>query len=48
MNVEYTGRHYEITPNVRKELETGLNKIRKILGDKFENQGRTGGREAPS
>jgi len=38
MNVEYTGRHYEITPNVRKELETGLNKIRKILGDKFETK----------
>ena len=38
MNVEYTGRHYEITPNVRKEVETGLNKIRKILGDKFETK----------
>ena len=38
MNVEYTGRQYEITPNVRKEVETGLNKIRKILGDKFETK----------
>jgi len=38
MNVEYTGRHYEITPNVRKEIETGLNKIRKILGDRFETK----------
>ncbi len=38
MNVEYTGRHYEITPIIRKEVETGLNKIRKILGDKFESK----------
>ena len=36
MNVEYTGRQYEITPIIRKEVETGLNKIRKLLGDKFE------------
>jgi ribosome hibernation promoting factor len=35
MNVEYTGRQYEITPAIRKEVETGLTKIRKILGDKF-------------
>ncbi len=38
MNVEYTGRHYEITPIIRKEIETGLNKIRKILGDRFETK----------
>jgi putative sigma-54 modulation protein len=38
MNVEYTGRQYEITPAIRKEVETGLNKIRKILGDKFETK----------
>ena len=38
MNVEYTGRQYEITPIIRKEVETGLNKIRKILGDKFETK----------
>ncbi len=36
MNVEYTGRHYEVTPAIRKEVEIGLNKIRKILGDRFE------------
>ncbi len=36
MNVEYTGRHYEITPTIRKEVETGLAKIRKMLGDRFE------------
>jgi putative sigma-54 modulation protein len=38
MNVEYTGRHYEVTPAVRKNIETGLTKIRKILGDKFETK----------
>ena len=38
MNVEYTGRQYEITPIIRKEVETGLNKIRKLLGDKFETK----------
>jgi len=36
MNVEYTGRHYEVTPAIRKEVETSLAKIRKILGDRFE------------
>src|ERR1700685_2440200 len=35
MNVEYTGRHYEVTPAIRKEVESGLVKIRKILGNKF-------------
>jgi len=38
MNVEYTGRHYEVTSTIRKEVETGLTKIRKILGDKFETK----------
>jgi putative sigma-54 modulation protein len=38
MNVEYTGRQYQIPSNIRKEVETGLNKIRKILGDKFETK----------
>jgi putative sigma-54 modulation protein len=38
MNVEYTARKYKITPTVRKEVETGLNKIRKILGDRFESK----------
>ena len=38
MNVEYTGRHYEVTSNIRKEVETGLAKIRKILRDKFETK----------
>jgi len=38
MNVEYTGRHYEVTPAIRKEVETGLAKIRKILGDRFDTK----------
>ena len=38
MNVEYTGRHYEVTLAIRKEVETGLTKIRKILGDRFETK----------
>lgn len=36
MKVEYTGRHYEITPINRKDVEAGLIKIRKILRDKFD------------
>jgi putative sigma-54 modulation protein len=36
VNVEYTGRHYEVTSAIRKEVELGLGKIRKILGDLFE------------
>src|SRR5258706_7877356 len=36
MNVKYTGRHYVVTPAIRKEVETGLTKIRKILGDRFD------------
>jgi len=38
MNVEYTGRHYEVTPAIRSEVETGLTKIRKILGDRFQTK----------
>jgi putative sigma-54 modulation protein len=38
MNVEYTGRHYEVTPANRKEVEAGLSKIRKILHDKFDTK----------
>lgn len=36
MNVEYTGRQYEITPAIRKQIETALNKIQKLLGDNFD------------
>jgi len=38
VNVEFTGRHFEVTPAIRKEVETRLAKIRKILGDKFETK----------
>jgi putative sigma-54 modulation protein len=38
MNVEYTARKYKITPAARREVETGLDKIRKILGDRFETK----------
>jgi ribosome hibernation promoting factor len=38
MNVEYTGRHYVVTTAIRKEVETGLTKIRKILGDRFDSK----------
>ena len=38
MNVEYTGRHYEVTPAIRRDVESGLAKIRKILGNKFETK----------
>jgi len=38
MNVEYTGRQFEITPRIRKEVETALTKIVKILGDNFKTK----------
>jgi len=38
MNVEYTGRHYEVTPADRKDIEAGLSKIRKILRNKFDTK----------
>jgi putative sigma-54 modulation protein len=36
MDVEYTGRHYQVTSANRKEVEAGLAKLRKILRNKFE------------
>ena len=36
MNVEYTGRQIEITPAIRKQVDSGLKKIAKIVGDNFE------------
>ena len=36
MNVEYTGRQFVITPAVRKQVETGLTKLAKLLGNNFE------------
>ena len=38
MNVEYTGRQYEVTPLIRKQVEHGLGKLTKILGDHFESK----------
>jgi putative sigma-54 modulation protein len=38
MNVEFTARKYVITPTIRREVEAGLNKIRKVLGDKFDTK----------
>jgi putative sigma-54 modulation protein len=36
MNVEFTGRQFEITPVTRKQVETGLEKLQKILGNSFD------------
>lgn len=36
MNVEYTGRQFEVTPVTRKQVESGLEKLQKILGSNFE------------
>jgi ribosome hibernation promoting factor len=38
MNVEFTGRQYDITPAIRKQVEHGLSKLTKILGDNFESK----------
>ena len=38
MNVEYTGRQFEITPAIRKEIETGLNKLSRFLGETFKSK----------
>ena len=36
MNVEYTGRHFEITPAIRNQVELGLEKIQKLLGNNLD------------
>ena len=38
MNVEVIGRQYNITPAVRKEVEAGLDKLTKILGESFKSK----------
>jgi len=38
MNVEYLARQYEITPAVRDEVEEGLGKLTKILGENFKSK----------
>jgi putative sigma-54 modulation protein len=37
MNVEFTGRQYEVTPAVRKQVQHGLEKIAKIIGVTFDS-----------
>lgn len=36
MKVEFTGRQYEVTATVRRQVEAGLTKIEKILGSGFD------------
>lgn len=36
MNVEYTGRQFEVTPATRRQVETGLEKLKKHLGNNFQ------------
>jgi putative sigma-54 modulation protein len=36
MSLEFTGRQYEITPTIRKQVEHGLSKLEKILGTTFD------------
>jgi len=38
MNVEYTGRKHKVTPANRKNVESGLAKIQRLLGDEFETK----------
>jgi len=38
MTVEYFGRQYDVTPAVRKEVESGLNKLTKILGENIKSK----------
>jgi putative sigma-54 modulation protein len=38
MTVEYFGKQYEVTPAVRKEVESGLTKLTKILGENFKSK----------
>lgn len=36
MNVDITGRGYEVSPAVRKQVEQGVSKLAKLLGNNFE------------
>ena len=38
MTVEYFGKQYEITPAIRDEVESGLGKLVKILGDNIKSK----------
>jgi len=35
--IEFTGRQYEVTPAIRTQVEHGLNKLIKILGENFKS-----------
>lgn len=37
MVIEYTGRQYEVTPAIREQIEHGLAKLSKILGQNFKS-----------
>ncbi len=38
MTIEYFGKQYDITPAVRDEVESGLGKLTKILGDNIKSK----------
>ena len=38
MIIEYVGRQYEVTPAIRKEVESGLAKLSKILGENIKSK----------
>lgn len=38
MTVEYFSKQYEITPAIKTEVESGLGKLTKILGDNFKSK----------
>lgn len=38
MNVEYTGRQFNVSNGIRKEVESGLTKLTKILGENFKSK----------
>jgi putative sigma-54 modulation protein len=38
MNVEITGRQFEVTPAIRKTVDFGITKLSKILGDNFKSK----------
>ncbi len=38
MNIEYFGRQFEVTPAIRDEVESGLGKLTKILGDNINSK----------
>ena len=37
MNIEFTGRQYEVTPAVRKQVQNGLQKLTRVLGQTFDS-----------